>query len=115
MGPPRVVTVLYLHYDTHCTAAYTRLRQDSDEERASPVTNEEVKPPEPPPAPVVAEMQEKGPEEAPPVQSGFQPAVPTAMPPGYQPAVFTPGYPIPPAGPAPVAATSVNPTTVSWQ
>ena len=92
-----------------------------------------MKPPEPPPAsqtPVAAETEEKAPEGAPPVQSGFQPAVPTAMPPGYQPAPASgyepaavpvgviPGYQpagIPPAGPTPVAATALNTTTVSWQ
>jgi len=116
-----------------CTAAYARLREDSDEEVVPSVASEEVKPPELPPAsqtPVAAKTEEKAPEETPPVQSGFQPAVPTAMPPGYQPVPtpgdepsavpmgVTPGYQpagMPPAGPTPVAATALNTTTVSWQ
>ena len=116
-----------------CTAAYTRLIEDSSEELTSPVANEEVKPPEAPPAsqtPVAAETEEKVPEGAPPVQPGYQPAVPTAMPPGYQP-VPTPGYepadiPVgvppgyrpagtPPAGSTPVAGNALNTITVSWQ
>ena len=67
----------------------------------SPVADEDVKPLEPPASqqtPPVAEMKEEALETAPPVQSGHEPAMSTAIaPPECQP-----------------AATAMNTTTVSW-
>ena len=104
------------------TAAYTRLRQEGDDdELVSPVADEDVKPLEPPASqqtPPVAETKEEAPETAPPVQSGHEPAMP---PPEYQPAGVPVGLPpgqqpagVPPTGFTPVAAaTAMNTTTVS--
>ena len=105
-----------------CTAAYTRLRQEGDDdELVSPVADEDVKPLEPPASqqtPPVAETKEEAPETAPPIQSGHEPAMP---PPEYQPAAVPVGLPpgqqpagVPPTGFTPVAAaTAMNTTTVS--
>ena len=110
-----------------CTAAYTRLRQEGDDdELVSPVADEDVKPLEPPASqqtPLVAETREEAPETALPIQSGHEPAMSTAMPPpAYQPAAVLVGLPpgqqpggVPPTGLTPVAAaTAMNTTTVSW-
>ena len=81
-----------------CTAAYTRLRQEGDDdELVSPVADEDVKPLEPPASqqtPPVAETKEEAPETALPVQSGHEPAMSTAMPPPeYQPVAEPVGLP----------------------
>lgn len=63
------------------TAAYTRLRQEGDDELVSPVAGEDVKPLDPPASQQAAATREEATETAPPVQSGHQPAVSTAVPP----------------------------------
>ena len=104
------------------TAAYTRLRQEGDDELVSPVAGEDVKPLDPPASQQAAETKEEAPETAPPVQSGQEPAMSTAMPPpeyqptavpvGLPPGQEPPGVPLPGLPPV-AAATAVNTTTVS--
>ena len=90
--------LIFWSHVLHTAARYTRLRQ---EDLVSPVADEDVKLLELPPSqqtPPVAETKEEAPEAAPPVQSGHEPAMSTAMPPSEC-------HP---------AATAMNTTTVSW-